>query len=112
MKVFISQPMNGLSFDEIKNNREKIVKEIEERYPGLVFDVADTLFVEEPDDVYKIYNLYYLGRSIQELGKCDAIYFASDWHNARGCKIERQIAEDYGITILNDYEFGKDIYDE
>lgn len=38
------------------------------------------------------------------MGKVDAVYFTKDWQMARGCRIERQIAKEYGVKIL-DYDF-------
>lgn len=34
------------------------------------------------------------------IGQVDAVYFAKDWRNARGCQIERRVCEEYGIKIL------------
>ena len=41
------------------------------------------------------------------MAKVDAVYFTKDWRNARGCRIERQIAKEYGLKIL-DYDFLED----
>ena len=38
------------------------------------------------------------------IGKVDAVYFVKDWKTARGCRIERQICEAYGVKIL-EYNF-------
>lgn len=35
------------------------------------------------------------------MGRVDAVYFANDWQKARGCRIERMIAREYGIKILD-----------
>lgn len=45
-------------------------------------------------------RLWYLGRSIQQMEEADAIYFCEGWEDARGCLIERQVAEKYGLRIL------------
>lgn len=45
-----------------------------------------------------------MAKSINAMGKVDAVYFTKDWMLARGCKIEREIAKAYGVKIL-DYDF-------
>ena len=44
--------------------------------------------------------LDYLARSIEFLAKADVAIFAPGWKNARGCRIEHQCAEDYGIPVM------------
>ena len=43
-----------------------------------------------------------LGRAadIEFLAKADVAIFAPGWKNARGCRIEHQCAEDYGIPVM------------
>lgn len=99
MIVMISQPMNGRRNDDIKKEREEII----ERFKRLHIDVIDSLIEDTADP--KTYNeyhpaLYYLARSIELMGQVDAVYFADGWQEARGCRIERQIAEEYNIKIL------------
>lgn len=60
----------------------------------------DTLFHEEPEN-YNHPALYYMSRSINVMANVDAVYFTRDWHTARGCRIERQIAKEYGLKILD-----------
>ena len=43
--------------------------------------------------------MYCLAHSIQCLADADIVYFAEGWENARGCKIEHEIAKQYGIEI-------------
>ena len=37
---------------------------------------------------------------IEFLAKADVAIFAPGWKNARGCRIEHQCAEDYGIPVM------------
>ena len=59
---------------------------------------------DPPEGVYNYPALYYLAKSIDVIGKVDAVFFAKGWQLARGCKIEREIAKAYGVKIL-DYDF-------
>lgn len=99
MRVMISQPMNGRRNDDIKKDRDEII----DKFKKLHIDVIDSLIEDTADP--KTYNeyhpaLYYLARSIELMGQVDAVYFADGWQEARGCRIERQIAEEYNIKIL------------
>ena len=102
MKVMISQPMNGIPDDEIR----RIRLELTEKFANMHIEVVDSYFTEEaPYDTYHP-NVYYLGRTImQAMCNIDAVYFAKGWNNARGCRIERAICEEYGIKILDDSFF-------
>lgn len=77
------------------------MSEIKEKFEKLHIDVVDTLFKEDVPDGYNHPELYYIARSIDMMGKVDAVYFARGWQLNRGCRVERQIAQDYGIKILH-----------
>ena len=38
--------------------------------------------------------------SIAIMAKCNAVYFCRGWETARGCKIEHEIAKNYGLSII------------
>ncbi len=96
MKVMISQPMNGRDEEEIKKERQDII----EKFNRMHITVIDTLFTEEAPKNCNI-AVYYLGKSISAMKDIDALYMCDNWFNARGCKIENQVAREYGIKILN-----------
>ena len=43
--------------------------------------------------------IYMLSQSIRYIGKVDAVVFMQGWENARGCKIEHEVALKYGKYI-------------
>ena len=43
--------------------------------------------------------LFYLAKSIDAMSKVDAVIFMKGWENARGCKIEHEIAVRYNKFI-------------
>ena len=95
MKVMISQPMRNRSEEDIIAERKVII----EKLNNMHIEVIDTIFTEEAPEDYKA-GVYYLGKSIQEMSKADALFMMDGWREARGCRIERQVAEAYGIKIL------------
>ena len=96
MKVMISQPMNGKTDEEIQVEKTKIIEKLEK----LHIEVVNSLFDKEaPNDINA--GLYYMSKAIKVMASVDAVYFAKDWQTARGCRIERLIAEEYGIKVLD-----------
>ena len=100
-KLFISQPMRGLSDDEILKAREEI-KGRAEQVIGEKVELIDSFIEEYPGEINKSIPVWYLGKSIQFLSQADIAYFGGDWKNARGCKIEHEIADKYGIKIIEE----------
>ena len=85
--------MNGLSDDEIIRIRKSVQKMLTEND-----ELIDSFIEGAPA---KATPLWYLGESIKLLGSADVVVFAPEWENARGCRIERRCAEEYGIPMLN-----------
>ncbi len=97
MKLFISQPMNGLTDDEIKTKREEIIKKVQEDFADSTIEVIDSFFEAAPHDAKP---LWFLGKSIELLSTADIVYFAKGWDKARGCKIEHICAVEYGVKNI------------
>lgn len=102
-KAMISQPMNGLTDEEIEKTREKAIRHIDR----LGYKVVNTLFKDgwynnssmKDRGVVNI-PVYYLARSLESMSYCDAVYFCDGWEDARGCRIEHETAEAYGLDII------------
>lgn len=95
-KLFISQPMKGKSNEEILREREEAIAKAKEYVLDDV-EVIDSFFENAPHDARP---LWYLGESLKLLSTADFAYFAKGWEDARGCKIEHDCAEQYGIKII------------
>ena len=100
-KLFISQPMRGFSDEEILKAREEILIKAEKKI-GEPVELIDSFIEEDPKEINISIPVYYLGKSIDFLSQADIAYFGEGWKNARGCKIEHEIAVQYGIDILED----------
>lgn len=95
MKVMISQPMKNREEDDILAERKVII----EKFKNMHIDVIDTFYKDEIPEDYNV-GVYFLGKSIQDMAKVDALFMCKGWRASRGCRIERQVAQDYGIKIL------------
>ena len=100
-KIFISQPMRGLTDEEILKKRKEIFIKVE-KIIGEPVELIDSFINEYPGEINKSIPVWYLGKSIQLLSQADIVFFGGDWRNARGCKIEHEIATQYGISIIED----------
>jgi hypothetical protein len=100
-KAMISQPMNGLSEEQIRSAREKAIHDLHARG----YEVMNTYFEDDwpskaaPEDV-KHNAVHFLARSINAMSHCDAVYFCDGWQLARGCKIEHDVANSYNLEML------------
>ena len=94
MKIMISQPMRGKTNEQIREERADLVKRLQEE--GI--EVIDTVFEEAPAD--EDIAIYMLSQSIRYIGKVDALYFMKGWENARGCRIEHEVAVAYGKQVF------------
>lgn len=95
MKVMISQPMNGKTEEQIKEERKELIKAIE----GNGDEVINTIFEEESPKDCDI-AIYYLAKSIEAIGKVDRVVFMKGWKRARGCVIEHLVAVKYNKEII------------
>ena len=93
-KVMISQPMKGKTNEQIKQEREQLVKELTDAG----YEVLDTVFENAPTD--EDVAIYMLSQSIRFLGRADIVVFMKGWEHARGCKIEHEVAVNYGKEIV------------
>ena len=97
--AMISQPMKDISSDDILATREKAINTLEQ----FGYDVVDNYFADDnglvSDDTKNI-PVAYLAKSIAIMAKCNAVYFCRGWETARGCKIEHEIANSYGLAVI------------
>ena len=91
MKVMISQPMRGKTEEQIRSEREKIVKELEAQGHDVVDTILDLSEGKTP--------VHYLAKSIEMLADVDGVVFMQGWEDARGCRIEYDVATNYGKWI-------------
>ena len=93
-RVFISQPMQGKTDEEIKQVRDMDIEFIKTVYPDA--EIIDSFMPgNAPKDSRS--GVYKLGQSIQLLAEADVLFLSKGWEQARGCRIEQSVAVSYGI---------------
>lgn len=93
MKVFISQPMKGLSKEEILRKRQEAKLDL-----FLKLKSYNIEFI----DAYMRYSnpILSIGESIKNMAEADVVYFMRGWEKHRGCRIEHEVAVQYGIRCI------------
>lgn len=100
VKVFFSQPMHGLTDEEIMFERNIMVKEFRNFLcHELGFDsdveIVDVNYAFDKTGPEDAGRLWYLGRSIQCMDEADYVVFHNHWRSAKGCWVEHAAAEMY-----------------
>ena len=102
-KIIVSQPMAGFTEEQIVETRNRFLQFAEKEN----LEVVNTYFEDEwyskeamtERGVVQI-PICFLAKSIEHMSMCHKVYFAKGWENARGCKIEHEVALQYGIEII------------
>lgn len=104
MNIFISQAMHGVSDETVNAIRTKITNALNEicRFFNVEkFVILDQFNIE--DDVpenCKNPRISRLGRSLRIMADADLVIFIGDYNSAKGCKIEFNVCEEYGIDHI------------
>ena len=102
-KIMISQPMTGLTDDEIMEIKDRATAKL----TAMGYEVINTFFTDGWYSEKEItergvvnISLCYLAKSLESMSLCNSIYFVKGWNSTRGCRIEYDAALAYGIDII------------
>lgn len=102
-KIMISQPMNGLTEEQIHETRNRFLGFAKKEN----LEVVNTFFTSYRDSSEAMVSrgvvqipVCFLAKSLEYMSECSTVYFAKGWENARGCKIEHEVALQYGLEII------------
>lgn len=104
-KIFISQLMHGRTEEEILNERKFLIQFAEDilNVDDYKIQIIDSYFDSDAGKDYEDNPLWYLGESLKLLSQADGAIFGPGWSTGRGCLIEKQCCELYGIPIVYAY---------
>ena len=99
MKVFISQPIKGKSYEDIIQSRNNAIFNLVEKFPDEDLKIIESFI---PAMYYDANNnpIVGLGTCIGLMGDADLVYMCKGWEESRGCSIERRVAIDYEIPVI------------
>lgn len=106
-KVFISMPMRGKTESVIEKQRKLIYEKLKgyigmPNRPNKEWVLINSVSTDYGEMLHKHKDIYCLSYSIKCLSDADMVFFAKGWESARGCKIEHEIAEQYGLEIIEE----------
>lgn len=99
-KIMISQPMRGKTIEQIRKERIHAIDSLERGGFLVINSIVSGKIPKDADEA--IYNL---SKAIRIMSRVDGVFFMKGWEQARGCRIEHEVATLYGKEII--YEEGK-----
>ena len=102
LKILISQPMHGLTLEQIKKNREKCINIIDKYLSKNEYYILDNIREDEINIAKNMENsrVYMLGNSISLLGNANLVIFLKGWEDSKGCIVEDFVCEQYDIKCI------------
>lgn len=108
LKVFISQPFNGRTYEQIQKERDLILSAAKRRFQNKLLLPIISYEAQNPE--VKHPNSWFLGKALIRMSDAEVVIFSPDWKKSPGCRIEYQCCKEYGIphVILNHKEVGRE----
>lgn len=100
MKIYISLPISGKNVMTQTGIALSVAEQIRDLGHEPVNPFETPLAPPERSERQKY--AYYMGRDIEKLLLCDAVYFCEGWQESRGCRVESYIAETNGLKPYHD----------
>lgn len=103
MRIYISVPISGLDLA----TQQILAAQTAEKIRTLGHEPVNPFEtpLAPPEWPERQKYAYYMGRDIEKLLLCDAVYFCEGWHESKGCLVESYIAETYRIKHYHDLRF-------
>lgn len=101
MRVFVSQPMAGLTSTQVEKQLHE-TKLWLETYFGKSVDVQNAYIKQEaPTPLHDgQIGVWYLAESLKIMSECHAVVMVGEWWKHRGCVLEYRAAKEYGLPII------------
>lgn len=108
IKYFISLPITG---------RVEKAKEIANAYKSRLISIYPNIDFITPFDITggstDKADSYYMGRCIEALMDCEGVISDYGWQDSKGCKVERFVANTYGLRVYEiDEAFNNELFNE
>lgn len=92
-RVYVSIPISGNNYNEQRKHAMAVAHKLNDQGHEAVtpFDINPSPTID--------YNIA-MGRCVERLLECDAIYLCSGWKHSKGCNAELQVAMIYGKDLM------------
>ena len=98
LKVFISQPMAGLTDEEILKRRNQIIEMTKHWFRDNTLEFIDSFTKSE--DIVGRGRIAMLGDSIAKMYNANIVVFGKGWSKSPGCKVEHEVCVQYDIRRM------------
>lgn len=107
-KIIISQPLENKTPQEIIEIEKKIKENLEKKDYKVEnqFSIKEKWFIEQLG--IKNQTLYDIGKLLETMSTCDAVYFTKGWALSKECRIIRLAAILYNFEILEEENIDKE----
>lgn len=103
-RIYVSLPISGYDLEERKkyaNDAKFLVarllqEDALDQYKQFQNTITPFDVCPEKDKSYS----YYMGKDIEALLECDAVYMCKGWQKSKGCMAEFAVAKIYGKEII------------
>ena len=102
-KAMISQPMAGRTEEEITEDRNRAIAFLKEQgYEVINTRFTDEWYSKKSMEERGVQNipLCFLAKSLENMSLCDTVFFVRGWVETRGCSLEYDTADAYGLNII------------
>lgn len=101
MKVFISQPMRGLTIEQIQERRDQICEMLVEVFNQ---DIEFIDSINKDEELQKKGSIAMLGHSVGLIADADLVVVDDVEYGYNGVYIEGEVAHRYGVPTISMYE--------
>lgn len=101
MRIFISQPMKGLTIEQIQERRDQICKMLVEVFNR---DIEFIDSINKDEELHKKGSIAMLGHSISLMANADLVVVDDVEYGYAGVHIESEVARGYNVPIIGMYE--------
>lgn len=107
-KIIISQPLENKTPQEIIETEKEIKENLEKKGYKVEnqFSIKEKWFIEQLG--IKNQTLYDIGKLLETMSTCDAVYFTKGWALSKECRIIRLAAILYNFEILEEENTNKE----
>lgn len=107
-KIIISQPLENKTPQEIIETEKEIKENLEKKDYKVEnqFSIKEKWFIEQLG--IKNQTLYDIGKLLETMSTCDAVYFTEGWALSKECRIIRLAAILYNFEILEENDKDKE----
>lgn len=100
IKLYISQPIEGKTAEDIEQEKQKALLSVKEKYGDDIEIIERNIHMAQDGKE----ALCILGNLIRSLSEANVVYFCKNWETEFECEIENRCALEYGNSIvIEDY---------